>query len=80
MFEIDEETRLDTLVGVINQNAAPTGERTRARVIELMFDLARQQHTAVVLITHDPGLAARADRVFTMTLGELTETTAAGRE
>ena len=43
-------------------------------VIELMFDLARKQHTAVVLITHDPSLAARADRVFTMTLGELTET------
>ena len=32
------------------------------------------QKTAVVLITHDPALAARADRVFTMTAGELTET------
>lgn len=55
----------------------PTGnldQATGARVIELMFDLARQQGTAVVLITHDPGLAARADHVFTMTLGELTET------
>ena len=54
----------------------PTGnldQKTGERVIELMFDLARQQHTAVVLITHDPGLAARADRVLTMTLGELTE-------
>lgn len=60
----------------------PTGnldQKTGARVIELMFDLARRQHTAVVLITHDPGLAARADRVFTMTLGELTETTSTGR-
>jgi putative ABC transport system ATP-binding protein len=57
----------------------PTGnldQATGARVIELMFDLARQQHTAVVLITHDPQLAARADRVFTMTQGELTETVA----
>jgi putative ABC transport system ATP-binding protein len=54
----------------------PTGnldQATGARVIELMFDLARQQGTAVVLITHDPGLAARADHVFTMTQGELTE-------
>ena len=58
----------------------PTGnldQQTGAVVVDLMFDLARQQKTAVVLITHDPGLAARADRVFTMTSGELTETTAA---
>ncbi|MNY76859.1 putative ABC transporter ATP-binding protein YbbA [compost metagenome] len=41
-----------------------------------MFDLARRNNTAVVLITHDPALAARADRVFTMTQGQLTETTA----
>ena len=55
----------------------PTGnldQKTGALVIELMFDLARKQGTAVVLITHDPALAARADRVLTMTQGELTET------
>ena len=55
----------------------PTGnldQKTGAVVVELMFDLARSQKTAVVLITHDPALAARADRVFTMTAGELTET------
>ncbi len=54
----------------------PTGnldQKTGAMVIELMFDLARKQHTAVVLITHDPALAARADRMLSMTLGELTE-------
>jgi putative ABC transport system ATP-binding protein len=38
-----------------------------------MFDLARQQQAAVIFVTHDPGLAARADRVLTMTRGELTE-------
>ncbi|MGV8952723.1 MAG: ABC transporter ATP-binding protein [Cypionkella sp.] len=57
----------------------PTGnldQETGAVVVKLMFDLARQRGTAVVLITHDPALAARADRVFTMTAGELTETTA----
>lgn len=55
----------------------PTGnldQNTGAMVIELMFNLARQQGTSVVLITHDPSLAARADRVFTMTQGQLSET------
>ena len=54
----------------------PTGnldQNTGAQVIQLMFDLARQQHAAVIFVTHDPGLAARADRVLTMTRGELTE-------
>lgn len=54
----------------------PTGnldQNTGAQVIQLMFDLARQQHAAVVFVTHDPALAARADRVLTMTRGELTE-------
>jgi putative ABC transport system ATP-binding protein len=55
----------------------PTGnldQNTGAQVIELMFDLARQQRAAVIFVTHDPGLAARADRVLTMTRGELSET------
>ena len=58
----------------------PTGnldQETGALVADLMFDLARQQGTALVLITHDPSLAARADRTFTMMQGVLTETTPA---
>jgi putative ABC transport system ATP-binding protein len=58
----------------------PTGnldQKTGAIVVDLMFDLARRNNTAVVLITHDPALAARADRTFTMTQGQLTETTSA---
>jgi putative ABC transport system ATP-binding protein len=54
----------------------PTGnldQETGAKVVELMFDLARKQGTAVLMITHDPALAARADHVFTMTAGVLTE-------
>jgi putative ABC transport system ATP-binding protein len=54
----------------------PTGnldQNTGARVIALMFDLARQHQAAVVFVTHDQGLAARADRVLSMTRGELTE-------
>jgi putative ABC transport system ATP-binding protein len=56
----------------------PTGNLDQATgqiVIELMFDMARRQKAAVALVTHDPQLAARADRVFTMTRGELVETT-----
>lgn len=54
----------------------PTGnldQNTGARVIELMFNLARQQHATVIFVTHDPGLAGRADRVLTMTQGDLSE-------
>lgn len=54
----------------------PTGnldQKTGELVIELLFDLARERGTSVVLVTHDPKLAARADRVVTMTKGELSE-------
>ncbi len=54
----------------------PTGnldQKSGARVVELMFDMARKQGTAVVMITHDAALAERADRTLTMTLGELVE-------
>ena len=53
----------------------PTGnldQDTGARVIEMMFALARDNGTAVFLITHDPALAARADRVLLMNHGQLT--------
>lgn len=56
----------------------PTGnldQKTGAVVVELMFNLARQNGTAVVMITHDPHLAERTDRTFTMEQGQLTETT-----
>jgi putative ABC transport system ATP-binding protein len=54
----------------------PTGnldQATGAVVVDLMFDLARRRRAAVILVTHDHTLAARADRLFTMARGELTE-------
>ena len=60
----------------------PTGnldQDTGARVIELMFDLARRQQTAVMLITHDRALAARADRKLLMNHGQLSEEARAAR-
>lgn len=56
----------------------PTGnldQKSGAVVVELMFNLARQNGTAVVMITHDAHLAERTDRTFTMEQGQLTETT-----
>jgi putative ABC transport system ATP-binding protein len=53
----------------------PTGnldQDTGARVIDLMFNLARKKGTAILLITHDRSLAARADRVLTMNHGHLS--------
>jgi putative ABC transport system ATP-binding protein len=54
----------------------PTGnldQDTGAKVIELMFNLARKKGTAILLITHDPNLAKKADRMLTMNKGHLTE-------
>jgi putative ABC transport system ATP-binding protein len=53
----------------------PTGnldQETGAKVIDMMFALARDNGTAVFLITHDRALAARADRILTMNHGTLT--------
>jgi putative ABC transport system ATP-binding protein len=54
----------------------PTGnldQETGARIIELMLGLARSHGTAILLITHDPALAARAGRQLVMNEGRLTQ-------
>lgn len=56
----------------------PTGnldQDTGERMIELMFRLARERGTAILLITHDPSLAHRADRLLHMNQGRLTAET-----
>ena len=58
----------------------PTGNLDREtgnRVIELMFSLARENGSAILLITHDPALAARADRLLQMQDGRLSSAAAA---
>lgn len=52
----------------------PTGnldQRTGGQVIDLMLELARDAGTTILLITHDPALAARADRRLQMNEGRL---------
>jgi len=52
----------------------PTGnldETTAAQVADLMFALLADTHAALVLVTHDAGLAARVDRRWLMQAGKL---------
>ncbi len=53
----------------------PTGnlDRDTARaVFEVFVDLAQRSRTAVVIVTHDPELAARCDRVLRLAHGQLS--------
>ncbi len=53
----------------------PTGnldQETGEHVIDMMFDMARNRGTSILLITHDPDLAHRADRLLHMNQGRLT--------
>src|SRR5688572_26752824 len=52
----------------------PTGNldaETSGPIVEMLFRLNREAGTALVLVTHDPGLAARARRVVKMRGGTI---------
>ncbi|MBP5857957.1 ABC transporter ATP-binding protein [Marivibrio halodurans] len=54
----------------------PTGNldgETGQQIVELMFDLSRAHDTTLMLITHDPKLAERCDRVIRMADGRIIE-------
>ena len=58
----------------------PTGnldQRTGADIIELMTALNREAGTTLVLVTHDPDLAARARRIIRLADGRLVSDSAA---
>ena len=52
----------------------PTGSldfATGEKIMELMFDLNREQGTTLVLVTHDRAIAARCDRRITIEAGRV---------
>lgn len=54
----------------------PTGNldgETGRQVIELMFDLSRKRGATLLLITHDPALAARCDRIIRLVDGLIVD-------
>lgn len=54
----------------------PTGSldfATGERVMELMFELNREQGTTLVLVTHDRGIAQRCERRITIEAGRASE-------
>jgi putative ABC transport system ATP-binding protein len=59
----------------------PTGNldaATSELLVEMLFSLNRESGTALVLVTHDLGLAARASRVVRMRAGRIVEDGPAG--
>ncbi len=61
----------------------PTGNldaATGARIIDLLFELQRQQGTTLVLVTHDPQLASRCDAVLELQAGRVLRGTRADSE
>jgi putative ABC transport system ATP-binding protein len=52
----------------------PTGSldaATGESVIQLMFELNREHGSTLVLVTHDPSIAARCERTITIAAGRL---------
>ncbi|WP_428644585.1 ABC transporter ATP-binding protein [Roseibium sp.] len=54
----------------------PTGnldETTGTQIVDLMFSAQRERRTTLVLVTHDPSLAAKCDRMIRVRSGEIEE-------
>ncbi len=54
----------------------PTGNldgKTGETIIELLFDLRRRRGTTLVLITHDPAIAQRCERIVRLLDGRIVE-------
>ncbi|MBL7008248.1 MAG: ATP-binding cassette domain-containing protein, partial [Planctomycetes bacterium] len=76
-----EQQRVAIARALISRPAAlladePTGNldrKTGAEVLELLLELAQENHTAVLLATHDPEIAARCSRVLHLEEGRVRQ-------
>ncbi|MDN5559046.1 MAG: ABC transporter ATP-binding protein [Ruaniaceae bacterium] len=57
---------------IADEPTAQLDSRTAASVMELLVDLARSRGVGMVIATHDPAMAERADRVLEMRDGTLS--------
>jgi putative ABC transport system ATP-binding protein len=60
----------------------PTGDldaRSAHEILDLMAELQRGLHKTIILVTHDPRAAGRAQRVLHLDKGQLVEAAAAAR-
>ncbi len=56
----------------------PTGNldgKTGRAIIDLIFDLSKSRGSTLILVTHDPALADRCDRVISMSDGKIVDDT-----
>ena len=75
-----EQQRIAICRALVNEPAIvfadePTGHLDTASgeaVLNLLLDLQRERGTALVLVTHSAGIAARADRVITLVDGRIS--------
>jgi len=61
----------------------PTGnldDTTGNQIVELMFEARKSRGTTLVLVTHDPNLAAKCDRMIRVRSGEIEEAQSARQQ
>ncbi len=52
----------------------PTGEldtKTGSEIVKVLYELAKQENTTVLVVTHDPVVAEKADRLYEMRDGQI---------
>ena len=58
---------------VADESTGALDTETRDEVLDLVVSRAREEGCGLLLVTHDPAVAARADRVFRLEAGRLQE-------
>jgi putative ABC transport system ATP-binding protein len=56
----------------------PTGDldtKTGSEVVQLMYDLTKRENAAAIIVTHDPLIARKAERLFEMRDGKINRET-----